>query len=59
MKEVIIEVGGDNGDGNIAVVAKSMGIKLTIIDHDNSYIDDESKELCPQHREWDENEQVF
>ena len=37
-REVIIEVGGDHGDGNVEVVKKSKGVKVIIKDWDNAYI---------------------
>lgn len=34
---VEIEVGGDNGDGIVAVVKKPMGVKIVIKDYDAAY----------------------
>lgn len=41
-KIVVIEVGGDNGDGNVVVVQKPKGIKVIIKDWDNASIPEDN-----------------
>jgi len=41
---VIIEVGGDHGDGNVEVVQKPMGIKVIVRDYDNAYLEEDQDE---------------
>ena len=40
---VIIEMGGDHGDGNVEVVKKPKGIKVIIRDFDNSFLNDKDE----------------
>lgn len=60
-REVVIEVGGDHGDGNVAVVKKSAGVKVTIRDFDNTYLPenyDIQDEPVPEEREWKTDAEV-
>jgi hypothetical protein len=52
---VEIEIGGDNGDGNVEVVSKDLGVHLIIKDHDNAEIPDDKDEPEDQVREWEAN----
>ena len=53
-KKVIIEVGGDHGDGNVELVRKSKGVKVIIKDWDNATLpkDDENTDPIPEIREY-------
>lgn len=66
-KEVLIEVGGDHGDGNVELVKKPIGVKVIIKDFDNASlpedvdvldINDENVELVPQIREYEAKEEI-
>lgn len=53
---VVIEVGGDHGDGNVAVVHKSKGVKVIIRDFDNATLPEEidmGSEMVPEEREYE------
>lgn len=55
---IIIEVGGDNGDGNVVLVKKPKGVKVIIKDWDNAYLEedaDEQDEPLPEIREYEED----
>lgn len=58
MQEILIEVGGDHGDGNVEVVSKPMGVAVRIIDYDCEYIDKESGDVCPVERLYDEDVEI-
>lgn len=54
--EVVIEVGGDNGDGIVAVVKKPKGVKVIVRDFDNAELPedaDEDAKPIPQEEEYD------
>lgn len=54
--EVVIEVGGDNGDGIVAVVKKPKGVKVIVRDFDNAELPedaDEDTKPIPQEEEYD------
>jgi hypothetical protein len=60
-KEVVIEIGGDHGDGNCEVVQKPKGVKVIIKDWDNAYLPEDADEQdtpVPVITEYDENEIV-
>ena len=67
MKEVIentiiIEVGGDHGDGNVEVVNKPRGIKVIIRDFDNAVLPEDADLQDapePQIREYSEDEIII
>ena len=55
-KTVIIEVGGDNGDGNVELLHKPKGVKVIIKDWDNAYIPEDADDQdapVPQIREYE------
>jgi len=61
VKEVIIEVGGDHGDGNVELIKKSKGVKVVIKDWDNAYLPEDADEQdapVPEIREYKEDEFV-
>jgi len=60
MKEptVIIEVGGENGDGNVVLVKKPKGVKVIIKDWDNAVLPEDADEQdapVPEVREYAAN----
>jgi hypothetical protein len=57
---VAIEVGGDNGDGNVVVTEKSKGVALIIEDWDNATLPegDEKGDPIPQRREYSPEDEV-
>ena len=58
-KTVIIEVGGDHGDGNVEVVQKPAGIKVIIRDYDSAFLDgnaDEQEAVIPEERIYETND---
>jgi hypothetical protein len=66
-KEVLIEVGGDHGDGNVEVIKKPLGVKVIIKDFDNATlpegvededINDDNVELVPEVREYEETKEI-
>ena len=60
-KKVIIEVGGEHGDGNVELVEKSAGVSVIIKDWDNAYLPegaDEQDEVVPEKREWEANVEI-
>ena len=59
--EVVIEVGGDHGDGNVVLVKKPKGIRVVIIDFDNSVLPldaAEQDEPEPQISTFDTKEEI-
>lgn len=66
-QEVLIEVGGTHGDGNVEVVQKPLGVKVVIKDFDNASlpddvdledVNDENIEMVPVVREYVETEKI-
>jgi len=60
-KVVIIEVGGDHGDGNVELVQKPKGVKVIIKDWDNATLpetDPEDGDPIPEVREYETDVEV-
>lgn len=58
---VVIEIGGEHGDGNVELIQKSLGIRVIIKDWDNAYLPenaDEQDEPVPEIREWEPEVEV-
>lgn len=56
---VVIEIGGEHGDGIVELIRKSKGVKVIIRDFDNATLDnDPQDEPIPQEREWEADEFV-
>lgn len=54
-KTVVIEVGGDHGDGNVELIQKSLGVRVIIKDFDNATLDPENPNgnTIPEVREYE------
>jgi len=62
MSTVIIEVGGDHGDGNVELVKKPKGVTVIIKDWDNAYLPENADEQAapePQIRRYEEDVEII
>lgn len=60
-KTIIIEVGGDNGDGNVVLAKKPKGVRVIIRDWDNAFLPegaDPQDEVVPEVREYEEDVEI-
>lgn len=60
-KTVVIEVGGEHGDGNVELVEKPKGVQVIIRDWDNAHLegnDEQDDPLIPQVRVYEEDVEI-